>query len=60
MVEVFVFLFFRYLCNKCAFTSQKKVSPGQTHKEFQMTLAREILQKSELQQNSNPSPGRPF
>ena len=30
-----------------------------THKDFRQCLANELLERSELQLNPNPSPGRP-
>ena len=32
---------------------------GMTHKDFRQCLANELLERSELQLNPNPSPGRP-
>ena len=33
---------------------------GMTHKDFRQCLANELLERSELQLNPNPSPGRPL
>lgn len=37
----------------------KKNTEGMTHKDFRQCLANELLERSELQLNPNPSPGCP-
>ena len=59
MVENSVFHFLDVAATN-AYVIHNQLSPSGTHKRFQMALVRELLQKSEMQQNPNPSPGRPF
>ena len=42
-----------------AYIVHKKITEGMTHKDFRQCLANELLERSELQLNPNPSPGRP-
>ena len=42
-----------------AYIVHKKITEGMTHKDFRQCLANELLERSELRLNPNPSPGRP-
>ena len=42
-----------------AFIIHGKITPGMTHKTFRESLAKELLQRSELQLTPTPSRGRP-
>ena len=48
-------------CNKCIQCTQEKITEGVTHKDFRQSLAHELLQRTDLQLNPNPtcSPGYP-
>ena len=57
MVENIVFSFMDIFATN-AYIVHKKGIEGMTHKGFRQCLANELLERSELQLNPNPSPGR--
>ena len=54
------FFYFMDISAPNAYIVHKKITEGMTHKDFRQCLANELLERSELQLNSNPSPGRPL
>ena len=58
VVETF-FFHFTDISAPNAYIIHKKITEGMTHKDFRQCLANELLERSELQLNPNPSPGRP-
>ena len=59
VVETF-FFHFMDISAPNAYIVHKKITEGMTHKDFRQCLANELLERSELQLNPNPSPGRPL
>ena len=54
-----IFFHFMDISAPNAYIVHKKITEGMTHKDFRQCLANELLERSELQLNPNPSPGRP-